>query len=112
MRELATAKDRDEKLAIDALAGRKIRLTHAAEAIEPRVVPFDARFEAGRARVVQALVVFREAEARGQGRRVLVFLLQERVDERTERRRHSAPPCGRLSGALPRLRDNGLENKG
>src|SRR5581483_8742393 len=84
-RELAPAQHRDEQVAIDALRRREVGIRDGAESREPGRVALDAPPEALSRGDVQLVVVFGEPEARRERGRVLVPLLQERVDELTER---------------------------
>src|SRR5438093_50495 len=107
--DLTAAQDRDEQVAVDALGRREPIVRDRAKAAEPRVVGVDARADRRFTDIVETLVVFGEAQARREGGRVVVLLLQERIDERGERRRQARPPSVGLNGPLPPLQDNGLE---
>ncbi|TMC30537.1 MAG: hypothetical protein E6J27_02645, partial [Chloroflexi bacterium] len=107
--DLTAAQDRDKQVAVDALGRREPIVRDRAKAAEPRVVGVDARADRRFTDIVETLVVFGEAEARREGGRVVVLLLQERIDERGERRRQARPPSVGLNGPLPPLQDNGLE---
>src|SRR5439155_85312 len=97
--DLTAAQDRDEQVAVDALRRREPIVRDRAKAAEPRVVGVDAGADRRFTDIVEPLVVFGEAQARREGGRVVVLLLQERIDERRERRRQGTPSFGRAERA-------------
>src|SRR2546421_8392717 len=91
LRELASAKRRQDDVAVDALVGGQRVVADSGKAPLPGKDGRVAPLERLRGEVFRTLVVRREPQHAGPGRRFLVALVEVVLDQRRERRgRHDA----------------------